>query len=217
MTWNWWTTASRRTRAVIVSVLVSIATAGVLSVLSDGGTPSPSAANAAAAQRPTPTTSPSLSEQPLHGLPSARDPDEYAAAVAELVLGMDPAEHPAEWYRQVLVDELDRDVLAEDFERLRAVTLSWVPDEATWRRQSDVEPQTSFEVRDVSEPDRRVFADKAPEGHEVRTVVGTQRVSYLTENGERAAHTQKRELSVWMFCPPDQPCSLVSVPREVLR
>lgn len=150
-------------------------------------------------------------------LPVTSDPDEYAEAVAELVLGMDPAEHSPRWHRRVLLEALDQEVLDEDFDRLSAVTLSWVPDDVIWRRQADLEQSTSFRSSSVVEPDRAVFADGAPDGHEVRTVSGVQEVGYLAEDGRRASYTQGRSLSVWMFCPPGGSCGLVSIPREVLR
>ena len=221
---TWWTTTSRRVRAwvAIVAVTTVVLPAAILlgAVSPDSAGPRPAAKSTYTLGRPPerlPSESDDGSGTAADVLPVTSDPDAFAAAVAEFVLGMDPARRAPRTYRDALSDALDRDVLGDDYDRLRSATLAWIPDDVTWRRQADLEQLASFRTKDVVEPDRAIFSGDAPQGHEVRTINGLQEIGYLAEDGSRASHTQARALSVWMFCPPGDVCGLVAIPGEVLR
>ncbi|RIQ29143.1 hypothetical protein [Jiangella rhizosphaerae] len=203
----------------------------VLGLLS-GGTPpdDPSGDNPPAATdtsatgtaAPTPSRTPgeptAQPTSPLEGVAATDSPDEYAARVAEIVLGTNPRDHARDDYLTLLLGEVSDEAVGESRERIEPVIAAALPDDYQWLRQRDYGQVNTFEVEHVWEPEVvDDVRDRIPEGYAVRTVAGTQTTRFTDENGDRASSSTPRLLTVFTFCPSDGTCSLVSIPQEVLR
>lgn len=206
----------------LVLVLVAVVIAALAAITGDADT-----TPAESVQRPESESSTSPADGPSDAvtrpfaravtLPDTKDPDVYAEAIAELVLGLSPATAYIRGYRDVLLGAIDRDVVGDDYDRLVAVTGRWIPDEATWNRQAKQRLRSDFEVESVVEPEQDVFAGDARPGYEVRTVSGEQTIRYEDENGDEVRDARARSVTVWVHCSGDRNCSLVAVPEEALR
>ncbi|PZF81108.1 hypothetical protein C1I92_22670 [Jiangella anatolica] len=150
-------------------------------------------------------------------LPDTKDPDVYAEAIAELVFGLSPADSYVRGYRDVLLGAIDPDVVGDDYDSLVEVTGQWIPDEETWDRQAEQGLRTSFEVESVVEPEQDSATPDGPQGQVARTVTGVQSIRYEDENDEQVRESEPRSVTVWVHCPADRNCSLVSVPEDVLQ
>lgn len=149
-------------------------------------------------------------------LPDTKDPDTYAEAIAELVFGLRPADSYVRGYRDVLLGAIDPDVVGDEYDSLVEVTGRWIPDEETWDRQAEQGLRASFEVESIVEPEQDPTPE-APPGQVARTVTGVQSIRYEDESGEEIRESEPRSVTVWVHCPSDRNCSLVSVPEEVLQ
>jgi hypothetical protein len=172
------------------------------------GSPSPSPAST---ESPEPTS-------PLADVAVADSPDEYAASIAEIVLGTNPRDHARDDYLDLLLGEVSDEAVGESRERIEPVIAATLPDDYQWLRQRDYDQVNTFEVEHVWEPDVvDDVRDRIPDGYTVRTVAGTQTTRFTDENGDRASSATSRLLTVFSFCPPSGTCSLAGIPQEVLR
>ncbi|SDU17500.1 hypothetical protein [Jiangella alkaliphila] len=213
---SWQVVAGLAVLAVVVVAVLAVTSRDRTSTPTEDGPPATGMPSASSGDGPT-DAEPTMPGARAVTLPDTKDPDAYAGAIAELVFGLSPADSYARGYRDVLLGAIDRDVAGDDYDRLVAVTSRWIPDDATWDRQAAQQLRAVFEVESVVEPEQVVFNSDVPPGHEVRTVSGVQSLRYEDENGEEVREARARSVSVWVYCPPDRNCSLVSVPDEVLR
>jgi hypothetical protein len=186
-------------------------------------TSEPTASSDLPTNEPRPTTSPEPSHtsdsESLPELPDTSDPDEYAAAVAEVVLGLNPRDHARADYLELLLGEIRDDVSSEDRERVGPVIESWLPEEFQWQRQRDYGQVHTFTAESVWVPEViEDSTDDIPAEYQVRTVAGTQTTAFLDEDDRVAKSATPRLITVISYCPTSgEPCALLSIPQEVQR
>ncbi|WP_157741119.1 hypothetical protein [Jiangella sp. DSM 45060] len=220
-------TARWGTGALAVLLLVVLVLGLLSGGTSDSG-PDPGAQHEVPGTPSTGTSAPTPSLQPTEptaqptsppdGVADTDSPDEYAASVAELVLGTNPRDHARDDYLALLLGEVSDEAVGESRVRIEPVIAAALPDDYQWLRQRDYGQVNTFEVEHVWEPDVvDDVRDRIPDGYAVRTVAGTQTTRFNAENGDRASSSTPRLLTVFSFCPPGGTCSLVGIPQEVLR
>lgn len=157
--------------------------------------------------------------------PATGDADEYASAVAEVMLGMDQRNHaPADywdWLRAARDPQATQVIPAMTQESFDDAIAQRIPTDAMWQQMQDSKQWAAFSVENVWEP--QYIRDKyatgsAPPGALMRNVAGTQTLHFVDENGEQAQRLQTRTISVLMACAPvyDE-CRLLAVSAGVVQ
>ena len=185
---------------------------------------------------PAPTAPPAstLPSSPVTALPGApglprlpvtADAEEYAAAVAAVLFGMDHRTYTgADYVEFFTAARSPRAVeLIPEFtdEAFLAAVGERIPDDYMWQRMRDSDQWASYEPTQVWEPDyiREKRANgELPEGVAGLNVTGTQVIHYLDENGQPTVRERAQWVSLLLACEPVHPaCRLVAISTGVVE
>jgi hypothetical protein len=152
---------------------------------------------------------------PLPPLPDSDDPNTYAAAVAEVLFGMNYTDHtPADYeayFDEALWDEID----ADDRGRTLATIRRRIPTPEMWEQMRSVQQTSEFGVELVWEPrtsrEHREAGDW-PAGMLIRNVSGTQTETWRAQDEDEQSSTRPVTVSIGIVCPPaTSPCRVVGI------
>jgi hypothetical protein len=167
------------------------------------------------AAQPPPPAAAAAEERPvsaLPALPDTDDPDVYAAAVAEVLFGMDYANHTPDDYEALFDAALWDQIVEPDRARIRTIISRRIPTADMWAQMRLIEQASEFEVELVWEPrtgrDHREAGDW-PGGVVLRNVSGTQTETWQAPGEDRASSSRPVAVTVAVVCPPaSSPCRL---------
>jgi hypothetical protein len=151
----------------------------------------------------------------LPALPFTDDPDVYAAGVAEVLFGMDNANHGPADYEAFFAAALWDEIVPDDRARIMATISRRIPTVDMWEQMRSVEQAAEFTVELVWEPrsarNHRTGGDW-PDGWQMRTVSGTQTDTWHAPGEPAQSSTRPVAVTVAMACPPAaSPCRLIGV------
>jgi hypothetical protein len=156
---------------------------------------------------------------PLPDLPDTDDPDVYAAAVAEVLFGMDYANHSPDDYEAFFEAALWDEIVADARERIMATISQRIPTVDMWEQMRSIEQTAEFEVELVWEPrlGRQGREEQRwPDGMLLRNVSGTQTESWRAPDEETETSTRPLAVTLTITClPPESPCRLVGIQPNV--
>ena len=161
----------------------------------------------------------------LPRLPVTDDAEEYAAAVAAVLFGMDHRTYTgADYVEFFTAARSPRAVeLIPEFtdEAFLAAVGERIPDDYMWQRMRDSDQWASYEPTQVWEPDyiREKRANgELPDGVAGLNVTGTQVIHYLDENGQPTVRERAQSVSLLLACEPVHPaCRLVAISTGVVE
>jgi len=182
--------------------------------------PAPTAAGAPPA---TPLATPSMPSPPAELRVSATgEPDTYAAAVADVVFGMDTRTLGPDAYRATLLGEADPHLSVTGLADLERLLAERIPTGEQWARMRANAQWSAFEAGEVWEPGswaQVVIAGQAEPGWVVRNVTGVQTTHYTDAGVEKTA-VRERTVTFAMRCPAPgagvEACRLVLIGGSVL-
>lgn len=148
-------------------------------------------------------------------LPATEDPDEYAAATAAALFGMDYRRHDPAAYEQLFRDALWPDIATDAQAAIMSAITRRIPTPDMWEQMRSVKQTSKFTVDLVWEPragrDGRE-ANQWPPGVVLRTVAGTRVESWRDEAGEKQTTRTETAVTVTVVCAPSSsPCRLVGI------
>jgi hypothetical protein len=156
---------------------------------------------------------------PLPEPPETNDPDTYAAAIAEVLLGMDYANHEPRDYEWFFEDAVWDEIGPGDIARILTTISRRIPTMDMWEQMRSIEQTSEFEVELVWEPRlARTHRSQGdwPDGWSMRTVSGTQTESWDAPDEDQATSTRPAAVTVAMACPPAaSPCRLIGIGPHV--
>jgi hypothetical protein len=152
-------------------------------------------------------------------LPSTDDPDVFAAAVAEVLFGMDYANNEPDDYEAFFADAVWDEINPDDSARILTTINRRIPTVDMWEQMRSIEQTSEFGVELVWEPragrDHREAGDW-PDGVVTRNVSGTQTETWQTTDEDVQTSTREVAVTVAMACPPaTSPCQLVGILANV--
>jgi hypothetical protein len=151
----------------------------------------------------------------LPPLPDTTDPDAYVAAVAEVLFGMDHANHDPGDYEAFLAAALWDEITDSDRGRVMATIARRIPTVDMWEQMRSVDQVAQFDVELVWEPrSARAHRERGdwPDGWEMRTVSGTQTEIWRAPGEPAQSSTRPVAVTVAMACPPAAArCALIGV------
>jgi hypothetical protein len=151
----------------------------------------------------------------LPPLPDTGDPSVYAAAVAEVLFGMDHAHHSPGDYEAFLSAALWDEIVPDDRARIMATIARRIPTVDMWEQMRSVEQAAEFDVELVWEPrSARTHRERGdwPDGWVMRTVSGTQTETWQAPGEPAQSSTRPVAVTVAIACPPaGSPCALIGV------
>lgn len=161
----------------------------------------------------------------LPRLPVTGDAEEYAAAVAAVLFGMDHRSYTGADYVDLFTSARSPRAAGLIPEFTDAAFLAAVgeriPDDYMWQRMRDSDQWASYEPSQVWEPDyiREKRANgELPEGVAGLNVTGTQVIHYLDENSQPAVRERAQSVSLLLACEPVHPaCRLVAISTGVVE
>jgi hypothetical protein len=180
------------------------------------GEPSPTVP---AAQAPSPPSADVDEDErpasPLPDLPDTDDPDVYAAAVAEVLFGMDYANHAPDDYEAFFEAALWDEIVPDSRTRIMTTISRRIPTVDMWEQMRSIDQTSEFEVELVWEPrtgrDHREAGDW-PDGVVTRNVSGTQTETWQAPEEEEQGSARPVAVTIAMACPPaTSPCRLVGI------
>jgi hypothetical protein len=152
---------------------------------------------------------------PLPLLPDSDDPDAYAAAVAEVLFGMDHSSYDPGDYEAFFEAALWDEIVPDDRARITATLSRRIPTAEMWEQMRSVEQSAEFDVELVWEPrTARTHRDRGdwPDGWEMRTVSGTQTDTWRAPGEDTQTSNRPVAVTVAMACPPaTTPCRLIGI------
>jgi hypothetical protein len=152
-------------------------------------------------------------------LPDTRDPDAYAAAVAEALFGMDHTNLGPEDYERLLTDALWPEIVPDDRSRIIASISRRIPTPDMWEQMRSIQQTAEFDVELVWEPRAgRQGRDEHwwPDGVVLRNVSGTQTETWRASDGSTQSSTREVAVTVGVACaPPASLCRLLSIQPNV--
>ena len=157
--------------------------------------------------------------EPLPPLPDTDDPDEYTAAVAKVVFGMNYRRHDPAAYEDLFRAALWPEIAPDAQDAIMAAISRRIPTPDMWAQMHTVRQTSKFTVDLVWEPrSGRDFRETGggPEGVVLRTVSGTQTETWRGENDD--THTTRRPtaVTVTVVCAPAaSPCRLIGIQPNV--
>ena len=156
---------------------------------------------------------------PLPPLPDSDDPAVYAAAVADVLFGMDHASYEPGDYEAFFAAALWGEIVPDDRARIMATISRRIPTAEMWEQMRSVEQSAEFDVELVWEPrTARTHRDRGdwPDGWEMRTVSGTQTETWRPPGEQTQTSTRPVAVTVVVVCAPSaSPCRLVGVQPTV--
>ena len=161
----------------------------------------------------------SEASSPLPPLPDTDDPDAYAAAAAEVLFGMDYANHAPGDYEAFFAAALWPEIVDDDRARILTTISRRIPTADMWEQMRSIEQTAEFEVELVWEPrtgrDHREAGDW-PDGVVTRNVSGTQTETWQAPGEDRASSSRPVAVTVAVVCPPaSSPCRLGGIHPSV--
>jgi hypothetical protein len=152
---------------------------------------------------------------PLLPLPDSDDPAVYAAAVADVLFGMDHASYEPGDYEAFFAAALWKEIVPDDRARIMATISRRIPTAEMWEQMRSVEQSAEFDVELVWEPrTARTHRDRGdwPNGWMMRTVSGTQTDTWRSPDDGTQTSTRPVAVTVAMACPPaTTPCRLIGI------
>jgi hypothetical protein len=152
---------------------------------------------------------------PLPPLPDSNDPTVYAAAVADVLFGMNHASYEPGDYEAYFQAALWTEIVPDDRTRIMATISRRIPTAEMWEQMRSVEQTAEFDVELVWEPrTARTHRDRGdwPDGWEMRTVSGTQTEAWRSPDEDTQTSTRPVAVTVAMACPPAAtPCRLIGI------
>ena len=180
-----------------------------------------SPAESTATPTPSVSSTPDIGteREPLPPLPDTDDPDEYAAAVAKVVFGMNYRRHDPAAYEDLFRAALWSEIAPDAQDAIMAAISRRIPTPDMWAQMRSVRQTSKFSVDLVWEPRAgRDVRDAAgsPEGVVLRTVSGTQAETWRDENGDTRTTRRDTALTVAVVCSPAaSPCRLIGIQPNV--
>jgi hypothetical protein len=161
----------------------------------------------------------STARAPLPPLPDTDDPDVYAAAVAEVLFGMNYSSSDPGDYEAFFDAALWGEIAEDDRFRLLTTIGHRIPTPDMWEQMRSVQQTSEFEVELVWEPrtgrDHREAGDW-PDGVVLRNVSGTQTETWHAPDEDILSSVRRVAVTVGVACPPaSSPCRLLSIQPNV--
>jgi hypothetical protein len=151
----------------------------------------------------------------LPPLADTTDPDAYAVMVAEVLFGMEHANHDPGDYEAFLAAALWDEITDSDRGRIMATIARRIPTVDMWEQMRSVDQAAEFDVELVWEPrSARAHRERGdwPDGWEMRTVSGTQTETWRAPGEPAQSSTRPVAVTVAMACPPAAArCALIGV------
>jgi hypothetical protein len=152
---------------------------------------------------------------PLPPLPDSDDPEVYAAAVADVLFGMDQASYEPGDYEAFFQAALWGEIVPDDRARIMATISRRIPTAEIWEQMRSVEQRAEFDVELVWEPrTARTHRERGdwPDGWEMRTVSGTQTEAWRSPETGTQTSTRPVAVTVAVACPPaTSSCRLIGI------
>jgi hypothetical protein len=152
---------------------------------------------------------------PLPPLPDSDDPAVYAAAVADVLFGMDHSHHGPGDYEAFFAAALWKEIVSDDRARIMATISRRIPTAEMWEQMRSVEQSAEFDVELVWEPrTARTHRNRGdwPDGWVMRTVSGIQTDTWRVPGEDTQTSTRPVAVTVAMACPPAAtPCRLIGI------
>ena len=172
--------------------------------------------------QPPPATEVAEDERPvapLPDLPDTDDPDVYATAIAEVLFGMDYANHSPDDYEAFFEAALWDEIVPDARVRIMATISRRIPTADMWEQMRSIDQTAEFEVEMIWEPrlGRQGREEQRwPNGMLLRNVSGTQTESWQAPDEETETSTRPLAVTLTIMCqPPDSPCRLVGIQPNV--
>jgi hypothetical protein len=151
----------------------------------------------------------------LPSLPDTDDPDVYATAVAEVLFGMDYANHAPDDYEAFFEAALWDEIVPDSRTRIMTTISRRIPTVDMWEQMRSIDQTSEFEVELVWEPrtgrDHREAGDW-PDGVVTRNVSGTQTETWQAPEEEEQGSARPVAVTIAMACPPaTSSCRLVGI------
>lgn len=224
-----WIAAHRRARVIALvtaGLVVGLLLLAFVLVSVDRIADDPDAGTAAPSPSPSQPSVPDESKAdnrpaaPLEAaLPDTDDPDAYAAAIANVLFGMDYGDHKPSDYESLLTNALWPEIAPEDRSRLMATMSKRIPTPNVWEQMRSVDQRATFKVELVWEPrsgKQGRIEGWWPDGVVLRNVSGTQTETWRSPGGQTGRSTREVAVTVGVACPPAaSPCRLVSIQPNV--
>jgi len=163
-----------------------------------------------------------VSSPEVDALPVTGEADAYAAAVAEVVFGMDTRTLEPDAYREAVLGAADPHLTTTGYADLERLLAERIPTGEQWARMRGNDQWSTFEPTEVWEPGswaQVVIAGQAEPGWVVRNVTGVQTTHYTDTGAEKNA-VRERTVTIAMRCPAPgagvDSCRLVLVGGSVL-
>jgi len=154
-------------------------------------------------------------DPPLPSLPDSDDPEVYAAAVADVLFGMDHASYEPGDYEAFFEAAVWDEIVPDDRARIMATISRRIPTAEMWEQMRSVEQSAKFDVELVWEPrTARTHRERGawPDGWEMRTVSGIQTEAWHAPGEDTQTSTRPVAVTVAMACPPAAtPCRLIGI------
>jgi hypothetical protein len=151
----------------------------------------------------------------LPPMPDTDDPDTYAAGVAEVMFGMDHANHGPGDYEAYFAAALWDEIVPDDRARIMATIARRIPTVDMWEQMRSVDQAAEFDAELVWEPrSARTHRERGdwPDGWAMRTVSGTQTETWRAPGEPAQSSTRPVAVTVAMACPPAaSQCALIGV------
>jgi hypothetical protein len=156
---------------------------------------------------------------PLPPVPDTDDPDVYAAAVAEVLFGMDYTDHTPADYEAFFDAALWDEIAADDRARLLTTIGRRIPTADMWEQMRSVQQRSEFTVELVWEPRlAKIYSEQGdwPDGWAMRTVSGTQTETWKAPGEQAQTSNRPAAVTIAMACPPaTSPCRLIGIGPHV--
>jgi len=152
---------------------------------------------------------------PLPPLPDGDDPEVYAAAVAEVLFGMDHANYEPGDYEAFFEAAVWGEIVPDDRARIMATISRRIATAEIWEQMRSVEQSAEFDAELVWEPrTARTHRERGdwPDGWEMRTVSGIQTDTWRVPGEDTQSSTRPVAVTVAMACPPaTTACRLIGI------
>lgn len=185
-----------------------------------GTTPTAIATPSAGSPTAAPTDdSKSKETEALPPLPDTDDPDDYAAAVAAALFGMDYRDHDPAAHEHLFRQALWPQINAEAQDAIMSAISRRIPTPDMWEQLRSVKQTSTFTPDLVWEPragrDGRE-AKQWPPGVVMRTVSGTRTETWRDQVGETQTTRTETVVTVTIVCEPSSaPCRLIGIQPSV--